>query len=60
MTKRDYALIARVLAKCALSGEMYQPNYLHDEFAKALAAENSKFNREKFLRACWKEPGGGL
>lgn len=50
MSKRDYEIIARVL--CASDGTNHAREKLAGQFADALAADNPRFNRATFLRAC--------
>ena len=58
MTEKDYALIAKAIASMqdkyigddwTINGAMYP---FAREIADALEAENSKFNFEKFMKAC--------
>jgi len=53
MTKKDYELIASVLRERL--GDSYDNAYarlLVKKMADALAKQNPKFNRHKFLQAC--------
>lgn len=63
MTKKDYILIAQVINKTKPKEENYRSpveygirQYHFDRlcflFADALEAENEKFDRDKFLKAC--------
>ena len=51
MTKKDYELIADVLA-VAYWHSNDQKNHIAHDLADALQAENPRFNREIFLKAC--------
>lgn len=64
MTKKDYELIAKILAKDlrqAKSGEFMRHNpidiftALPQQFAEVLAKNDPKFSRNKFLQACGME-----
>lgn len=58
MTKKDYALIAQALKEAQpswddYSGEAYDQHCNDCEVvAEALARDNPRFNRERFLKAC--------
>ena len=54
MTKKDYELIARVLAsyKPVSDDPWVTWNNLCDKFAKELEKENPRFDGAKFERAC--------
>ena len=55
MTKKDYELIASVIKR---STEWTKPVHIWDKeqiacgLAEALQAQNPKFNRSKFMKAC--------
>jgi hypothetical protein len=50
MTKKDYVLIAEVIAKMTSLGA--DQEYVADLFAAKLARENPKFDTKRFLKAC--------
>ena len=53
MTKKDYIIIAKVLAAQA----QYDANFVRniaEAFASVLAADNPRFDRVRFLAACYK------
>jgi hypothetical protein len=56
MTKRDFELIARLLANAHhdICGEVSREaaNSIAEQFAVALTNTNDRFDRERFLRAC--------
>ena len=53
MTKKDYKKIAAVLARSyEYTNREMMWNYLQGEIAAILAADNSRFSREKFNEAC--------
>lgn len=57
MTKKDYELIAKVLSqkvnkRRGIGGETAEIIYL---FCTSLEKDNPKFNREKFIIACYGE-----
>lgn len=53
MTKKDYELIARVLRDESSDGQAYRPDEtLCLAMADALAEDNPRFDRVKFLVAC--------
>lgn len=51
MTRKDYELIANVL-DVAWWGSNDQKRHIVYDLADALGAENPRFNREIFLKAC--------
>ena len=60
MTRKDYILIARALRE-SRPGIGYERNLLAWEgtcirMADALAADNPRFDRERFMRACRGQP----
>lgn len=59
MTRRDYELIARVLARARGPGGLYSEDVdtLARDMADALASTNPRFDRERFLAAC-RDPHG--
>lgn len=57
MTKKDYELIAGCIKRVAAKWKPESKyavvvNDLYTELSEALAANNSKFDRVKFLQAC--------
>lgn len=54
MTRKDYQLIARVIAGLGMDGESQA--WIARAFAEALADENERFNAERFLDACEDRP----
>lgn len=50
MTKQNYELIATTIKKMYSLGDNQM--YVADMIAVALAQDNPKFDREKFLKAC--------
>jgi hypothetical protein len=58
MTRKDYVLLAAAIERAGLSGDFekseYQAaiEYVATELADALAAENPRFERDRFLKAC--------
>jgi len=46
MTRKDYVLVASVIA------QLKDKQAVAEAFATALAANNSGFDRERFLKAC--------
>jgi hypothetical protein len=56
MTKKDFTFIANVLNHC-INKDYFMNNYVEDiieSFAKELAKTSEQFDREKFLKACYK------
>jgi hypothetical protein len=51
MTRRDFELIARVLARARLSLYSGTVDALAADFADELASANPAFDRERFLKA---------
>ena len=55
MTKKDFELIAAVLAAVSNTAHSNAANALRDvadEFARVLGRTNPRFDRERFLKAC--------
>jgi hypothetical protein len=53
MTRKDYELIAKVLKDFTPEdGVFIERNQIVEDLAKALATENPRFDRERFLVAC--------
>lgn len=58
MTKKDFELIARVIAQTVVHGEVIRgyarimPEVLASNMADALASTNTAFDRARFLAAC--------
>ena len=55
MTRKDYQLIASAISELASDfgkGEVVAINLVADTLADALAQENPRFDRAKFLTAC--------
>lgn len=56
MTRKDYELIARAIAGSAMSiptdAQIVQRRFTATMVADALASDNPRFDREKFLKAC--------
>lgn len=56
MTKKDYILLARVIARCTHTDEDSEPRLPRDLFVEELAGELQRlrptFNPEKFRLAC--------
>lgn len=53
MTKKDYELIAREIKDGEMLGNAFETkNTIALKLAKALQAENPRFDKEKFLKAC--------
>ncbi len=60
MTKKDYKLIAKTLYECGLdawSEGHNQHEFIVYRLATILAADNGKFNKEKFLEAAFHGKG---
>jgi hypothetical protein len=60
MTKKDYELIASVFAETYFDPMDFSAYSivvppLVEEFAKRLAKDNPRFNKEKFVAACYGE-----
>ena len=52
MAKIGYVKIARVLSGLTRSGTSVEWTGLVDDLSRMLAADNPRFDRERFLRAC--------
>lgn len=56
MTRKDYLLIAEAIQSARLTTKPGDANAAADivavEFARLLAADNPRFDRERFLTAC--------
>lgn len=55
MTRKDYQLIADIFANIVEDfgqGEPVQPSLIAEELSDALAKDNPRFDRERFLKAC--------
>jgi hypothetical protein len=52
MTRKDYELIARVLRDPTLHLQDSKRRALASRFADELEADNWRFDRERFLKAC--------
>jgi hypothetical protein len=57
MTRKDFELIASTLSRWKVKKDIYSPAYimwsnLCRDFAEEMKISNSRFNVEKFLRAC--------
>jgi hypothetical protein len=54
MTRRDYDLISKVLARCQPSvlDATSLRNLIIYSLANALAEENPRFDRERFMQTC--------
>jgi len=50
MTKRDYKMIIEILFESSLTAQ--ETLELAEDFAGRLVAENPRFDREKFIKAC--------
>lgn len=50
MTRKDYLIIASAVAKMQSLGE--NQLYVADMLASELAKTNTRFDREKFMKAC--------
>ena len=59
MTKKDYELIAEAVNEVIMSeaneiqDQTSTQMYFIEPFAERLARENPRFNREKFVKACF-------
>lgn len=51
MSRKDYELIARIIDELP-TGDEVDRLIIAKEFAWALAHENPRFDRERFLKAC--------
>ena len=57
MTKKDFILIANILNGSLYKGyfnEKYGIEDIMEHFAKELEKTNEQFDRDKFLKACYK------
>lgn len=55
MTRKDYVLIAAAIAAAeihAMDGAEYARKCIAHNIALALATDNPRFDRERFLKAC--------
>ena len=55
MTRKDYILIAAAIAAAkidAMTGAEYARKCITHNIALALASDNPRFDRERFLKAC--------
>ena len=56
MTRKDYVAIARVIASCQTMPNRSNPQYVLYEVTQrlvtVLAADNPRFDRSRFLKAC--------
>lgn len=53
MTRKDYNLIAAAIARASQApGYAERNKFVAMELADSLAADNPRFDRERFLKAC--------
>lgn len=51
MTRKDYVLLAKTIASAAVDGDESEREYWAKLIADALAGDNPRFDRERFLKA---------